>query len=199
MNRPLAECRGATAEACIRPISRATQNSPMRCLKYPAVPSHTACALFLAGLPPPPSLRGERWQGDLPQGPPLPGGHWEGPGASSSCLTQLVPRLPSGPWKAGLAAACWPLRHRPQPHSLWPVGGLVVPQPLRAPQGHRWCPVSSGPLGLARSVKPATCCCPSQAGWPWARRRALLLAPCPSSRDGLRGTSFKHNLQHTFF
>lgn len=76
--RPLAEHRcTVAAEACIRPVSRVTQNSPMQCLKYPAVPSHPAGMRSVHDGPPPQESGGRK---SFPRGPPLPGDHWEGPG-----------------------------------------------------------------------------------------------------------------------
>lgn len=122
--KPLAERRcSAAAEACIHPISRVTQISPVCCLKYPAVPSHTARALFSAGPPPlgpsSPERSLGRPQGQQPSSP-LRGcvlGPWDTGHCSTSspdgrvdagppCHTQkhlLCPR-PPGPWPSRLSA-----------------------------------------------------------------------------------------------
>lgn len=121
VHRPLAEHRCAVAaEACIRPISRATQNSPMCCLKYPAVLSHAACALLLAGL--------------LPPGPGKSGGRRTSPGFSSPRRSLERPRgqqpssrLPDTGWSPGCPLASgraswrlprWLPGRRPQSCSL---------------------------------------------------------------------------------
>ena len=132
--RPLAEHRcSAAAEACIHPISRVTQNSSLCCLKYPAVPGHTAFALFLAGLPPawapsPRALFSQAVTGKAP-GPVAP---------LLACLTQPHPQ-----------AALWPLEGGAGGCPQDPQDPGHSPQPLLAGRSMPALPATPRSTGCA--------------------------------------------------
>ena len=173
--RPLAEHRCAAAtHACIRPVSRVTPNSPMCCLKYPAIPSPTAVCAVLSRPPslPRPGVGLSGRRKTIPKDPPLRGSPEAG---SSPWLTRV------GHWKVRGRWPPWPLGRRPQPLAGGKLDVALLPH-LRAscslPLG--WVPGSSART-LLFFFLPVTC---HQMGF-WAHLLLVTFTPIPLTSPGL--------------
>ena len=173
--RPLAEHRCAAAtHACIRPVSRVTPNSPMCCLKYPAIPSPTAVCAVLSRPPslPRPGVGLSGRRKTIPKDPPLRGSPEAG---SSSWLTWV------GHWKVRGQRPPWPLGRRPRPLA----GGKLDIGPRSSPRSILQPAPQLGPQILSQDsavlFSPVTC---HQMGF-WAHLLLVTFTPIPLTSPGL--------------